>query len=525
MSGRYPQASNLNEFWENLKAGKDCITQIPEDRWDANLFEGFQLPSGKFISKWGGFIDDANCFDNKFFRISPQEAVTLDPQERLFLEVCWEAMEDAGYTPNNIVSSEGENQRRPVGVFVGVMHKDYTLLQNEAVYEGEKIPLTLNDASIANRVSYVCNFHGPSIAIDTMCSSSLTAVHLAMDSLIKGESKVAFAGGVNLSLHPNKYLTYGIADIHSSDSHCHTFGEGGDGYVSAEGIGAVLLKPLQQAIADGDSIYAVLKGSTVNHGGAAGGFTIPSPVAQGSMIADCLKKTGIDPESIGYIEAHGTGTSLGDPIEIQGLNRAFREFTSSKQFCAVGSVKSNIGHAEGAAGISGLTKTILQLHHKTLVKSLHSDVINPYLDLPSSPFYVQTETRAWDSPETKPRRAGVSAFGATGSNAHIILEEFPSNKESSQSRVEGGVLLPISAKNLECLQEYAKRILLFLQDHPETDLASLAYTLQTGRVEMEERLILYVTSIEEATQNLTDWLMGIPPLKGEQQQKERSSLS
>ncbi|WP_075185106.1 amino acid adenylation domain-containing protein [Teredinibacter haidensis] len=513
MSGRYPHAANIAEFWENLKEGKDCVTEIPEDRWDINYFDGLTFPSGKSISKWGGFIEDPYCFDNKFFRITAKEAETLDPQERLFLEVCWESMEDAGYTPENIVSPEGSNHRRPVGVFVGVMHKDYSYMQNEAVYEGQRIPLTLNDASIANRISYLCNFHGPSMAVDTMCSSSLTAVHLAMESLHRGESKIALAGGVNLSLHPNKYLTYGIADIHGSDNHCHTFGEGGDGYVSAEGVGAILLKPLQQAVADGDSVYAVLKGSTINHGGTNGGFTIPSPIAQGEMIADCLEKTGIDPATITYIEAHGTGTSLGDPIEIQGLNRAFREHTDKKQYCALGSVKSNMGHAEGAAGISGLTKTILQLHHKTLVKSLHSEVINPYLDLASSPFYVQRETEKWELSETSIRRAGISSFGATGSNAHIILEEFTSpeiDARPSQSRVEGGVLLPISAKNHQSLHEYAKRMLSYLEGHPQTDLMSLAYTLQTGRVEMEERLILCVTSVEQTIHQLRNWLVSNP---------------
>ncbi|WP_455902226.1 beta-ketoacyl synthase N-terminal-like domain-containing protein, partial [Serratia proteamaculans] len=506
MSGRYPQSSNLSEFWENLKAAKDCITEVPSDRWDSSKFDNFVSPSGKKMSKWGGFIDDAYCFDPKFFRISPQEAEWMDPQERLFLEVCWEAIEDAGYTPKNIVTPQGKNNRRAVGVFAGVMHKDYALLQHEAIYEGHQIPLTLSYASIANRVSYFCDFHGPSLAIDTVCSSSLNAVHLAMESLIKGESKVALAGGVNLSLHPNKYQSYGMNDMHSSDGYCHTFGEGGDGYVSADGIGAVLLKPLQQAIADGDAVYAVLKGSSINHVGAVSGFTVPSPVAQGEMIAECLRKIGINPETISYIEAHGTGTSLGDPIEIQGLKRAFGEFTAKQQFCALGSVKSNMGHAEGAAGISGLTKTILQLHHKTLVKSLHSEVINPYLDLSSSPFYVQAETQEWKVANKTRRRAGISSFGATGSNAHVIIEEFCGKENLPQTQIKDGVLLPISAKNMERLREYVERLTHFLEDSPETDLLSLAFTMQTGRVAMEERLLLLVSSIEQAIEKLKDWL-------------------
>jgi acyl transferase domain-containing protein len=241
---------------------------------------------------------------------------------------------------------------------------------------------------------------------------------------------VALAGGVNLSLHPYKYLSYGIMGLHSSDGYCRTFGKGGDGYVSGEGIGAVLLKPLQKAIRDRDHIYAVIKGSTINHGGRVSGISVPSPVAQADMIRTCLEKTGIDPRTITYIEAHGTGTALGDPIEIQGLVKAYRHYTRDRQFCSIGSVKSNIGHLEAAAGISGLCKVALQLHYKTLVPSLHSRELNPYIDFKQSPFYVQHQTEAWKQPVIRenhrevvyPRRAGLSSFGATGSNAHVIIE-------------------------------------------------------------------------------------------------------
>ena len=270
----------------------------------------------------------------------------MDPQERLFLQTCWETVEDAGYTPRTLVAPQGRHRRHPVGVFVGVMHKDYTLLGADAAAQGHRVPLSLNYAQIANRVSYHCNFHGPSMAIDTVCSSSLTAVHLAVESIRRGECQVALAGGVNLSLHPQKYLTYGSWDMHSSDGRCRTFGQGGDGYVSAEGIGAVLLKPLRQAEQDGDRIYAVIKGSAINHVGMVSGISVPSPVAQADAIEQCLEQSGIDPRTISYVDAHGTGTSLGDPIEIQGLVKAFSQRTQEKQFCAIGSVKSNIGHAE-----------------------------------------------------------------------------------------------------------------------------------------------------------------------------------
>ncbi|QDS33253.1 SDR family NAD(P)-dependent oxidoreductase [Brevibacillus brevis] len=474
MAGRYPEARNLQEFWMNLKEGKDCIKEVPKSRWDWQQFGELKSPSGKQMSKWGGFIEDPDCFDSPFFRISPREAETMDPQERLFLETCWEAMEDAGYTPKTIVPPRGSSNRRQVGVFVGVMHKDYSLIGAEAMSRGEMFPLSLNYAPIANRVSYFCNFHGPSMAIDTVCSSSLTAVHLALESIKRGECEVALAGGVNLSLHPGKYLSYGMMDMHASDGYCHTFGKDGDGYVSGEGVGTVVLKPLRKAIEDGDHIYAVVKGSSVNHVGSVSGPSVPSPVAQAEVITACLEKSGVDARTIHYVEAHGTGTSLGDPIEIQGLVKAFRQYTEDQQFCAIGSVKSNIGHAESAAGISGLQKAVLQLHHKTLVASLHAKEVNPFIDFAESPFYVQQRTEEWKSVSmengqevTVPRRAGVSSFGASGSNAHIILEEFIPAETKPKAQAIGHknhpVMIPLSAKNKERLQVYAQKVAAFLK--------------------------------------------------------------
>ncbi|MGG4453264.1 SDR family NAD(P)-dependent oxidoreductase [Brevibacillus porteri] len=474
MAGRYPEARNLQEFWMNLKEGKDCIKEVPKSRWDWQKFGKLKSPSGKQMSKWGGFIEDPDCFDSPFFRISPREAETMDPQERLFLETCWEAMEDAGYTTKTIVPPRGSSNRRQVGVYVGVMHKDYSLIGAEAMSRGEMFPLSLNYAPIANRVSYFCNFHGPSMAIDTVCSSSLTAVHLALESIKRGECEVALAGGVNLSLHPGKYLSYGMMDMHASDGYCHTFGKDGDGYVSGEGVGTVVLKPLRKAIEDGDHIYAVVKGSSVNHVGSVSGPSVPSPVAQAEVITACLEKSGVDARTIHYVEAHGTGTSLGDPIEIQGLVKAFRQYTEDQQFCAIGSVKSNIGHAESAAGISGLQKAVLQLHHKTLVASLHAKEVNPFIDFAQSPFYVQQRTEEWKSVSMKngqevtvPRRAGVSSFGASGSNAHIILEEYIPAKIKPKAKAIGHknhpVMIPLSAKNKERLQAYAQKVAAFLK--------------------------------------------------------------
>ncbi len=296
MAGHYPGADDLAAFWTNLKDGRDSVREVPARRWTPGEGDG---------SRWGGFLDDVGRFDADFFRISRPEAEITDPQERWFLRTCWEAIEDSGYTPAGLAEPKGPDRRRAVGVFAGAMHKDYTLVAAEA---DAPVPLSLNQGQIANRVSFVCDFHGPSMTVDTLCSSSLTAVHLAVESLRRGECEVALAGGVNLSLHPGKYRTYGAVGMHSSDGRCRSFGEGGDGYVSAEGVGAVVIKPLAAAEADGDHIYAVISGTAVNHVGAVSGFSVPSPVGQAAVISAAFDAAGVDARSIGYLEAHGTGT-------------------------------------------------------------------------------------------------------------------------------------------------------------------------------------------------------------------------
>ncbi|HEY0195769.1 MAG TPA: beta-ketoacyl synthase N-terminal-like domain-containing protein [Kofleriaceae bacterium] len=497
LAGRYPEADSIDELWANLVAARDSIIEVPEDRWPASELADVRSPSGRAMSRWGGFVRDADCFDARFFGIAPAEAALLDPQERLFLETSWQAIEDAGYTPASLVAPDGG---RRVGVYVGVMHKDYTLVQDAAVARGERFPLTLNYAPIANRVSHACDFQGPSMAIDTVCASSLTAVHLAVDSLRRGECEVAIAGGVNLSLHPDKYQTYGLLDMHASDGRCRSFGAGGDGYVSAEGVGAVVLKPLARALADGDGIYAVIRASAVNHAGRTAGLSVPSPAAQAQLVTDCLAQAGIDPASITCIEAHGTGTPLGDLIELKGLIRAFRAGTDRQQFCALGSIKSNIGHAEAAAGISSLTKATLQLHHRQLVGLLHADPPNPYLELAGSPFYLQTELADWrldPAAGVELRRAGVSAFGATGSNAHVIVEEAPTVAPAPRAASPARVLVPLSANTEDRLRAYAGKLAGYLAEHPEADLVALGYTLQVGRVALEDRAIVAVRDIVE----------------------------
>ncbi|HWH02031.1 MAG TPA: beta-ketoacyl synthase N-terminal-like domain-containing protein, partial [Pilimelia sp.] len=456
MAGRYPGAADLDKFWTNVLGGVDSVGQIPRDRWDPDRYGHLRSASGRPLSAWGGFLADVDAFDAGFFRISAAEAAVLDPQERLFLQTCWAAIEDAGHTPHSLCPPSGPAGRRPGGVFVGVMHKDYPLLGVEhAARGGDPVPLGLSQGQIANRVSFFCDFHGPSVAVDTLCSSSLTAVHLAVRSLRDGECAVAIAGGVNLSLHPAKYVAYGLVNMHSTDGRCRSFGDGGDGYVSADGVGAVVLKPLAAAERDGDHVYAVIRGSAVNHGGAAGGFSVPNPVAQAAVLTAALADAGADPATVGVLEAHGTGTALGDPIELRALVTAFGD-AAEPGSCALGSVKSNIGHAEGAAGISGLTKAVLQLHHRTLAPTLHAEPANPLLELEGSPFRLQRVAAAWPAPERGPRRAGVSSFGATGANAHVVLEEYAG--AAAGTGAPGPVVVPLSARTLPALRAVAGRL-------------------------------------------------------------------
>jgi acyl transferase domain-containing protein/D-arabinose 1-dehydrogenase-like Zn-dependent alcohol dehydrogenase/acyl carrier protein/SAM-dependent methyltransferase len=527
LSGRYPGARTMNEFWENLKAGKDCISEIPSDRWDyRRYFNADKTTPGTVYSKWGGFIDGVDEFDPLFFNISPREAELLDPQERLFLQCAYETIEDSGYTP---ITAGGPNNSpgKPanVGVFVGVMYEEYQLFGVEETIKGRPIALPGNPASIANRVSYFCDFSGPCMVVDTMCSSSLTAIHLACQSLSLGECTAAIAGGVNVSIHPNKYLLLSQGRFASSAGRCESFGVGGDGYVPGEGVGAVLLKPLSMALRDGDHIYGVIKGMAVNHGGKTNGFTVPNPNAQSAMISRAIKQAGIRPREISYVEAHGTGTSLGDPIEIAGLTQAFRADTAERQFCAIGSLKSNIGHCESAAGIGGVSKVLVQLKHKQLVPSLHSRTLNPLIDFSNGPFRVQQEVTDWNQPviafdgESRqvPRTAGISSFGAGGSNAHLVIQEFSDGEdplsERAQAAVDHEVIIVLSARTKERLTLVVSNLYGHLKMTSQRSgsgavrLTSLAYTLQVGRVAMEERLAFIVKSYQELEEKLQSILL------------------
>jgi acyl transferase domain-containing protein/acyl-CoA synthetase (AMP-forming)/AMP-acid ligase II len=489
ISGRFPQAQNLAEFWDNLQAGKDCITEIPGERWDLlSYFDADKEVVAKTYSKWGGFLSDVDKFDPLFFNISPREAALMDPQERLFLETAWKTIEDAGYAREQLAGGK-------VGVYVGVMYGEYQLFAAEYQETPQFVPTNSVFASIANRVSYFFDFHGPSIALDTMCSSSLTAIHLACQSLREGECQLALAGGVNLSLHPNKYLLLSHGKFLASDGHCRSFGAGGDGYVPGEAVGAVLLKPLSLALQDDDTIYAVIKGSQLNHGGKTNGYTVPNPNAQAELIAATYQQANIHPSMVSYVEAHGTGTALGDPIEIAGLNKVFKQ-DGHHQY-ALGSVKANIGHCEAAAGIAALAKVVLQLQHQRLVPSILSETLNSNIDWSSTPFTVQQSLSEWPAPQQGPRIAGISSFGAGGANAHLVLTEAPS-KIPSASKAKSHYLLTLSAKTATALKQRASDLCHWLAGNPAANLQQVSYTLNAGRSHFDCRCAFVASSVDEA---------------------------
>jgi len=527
ISGRYPQARTPQDYWINLESGKDCITEIPQDRWP---LEGFFQPDkeeavaqGKSYSKWGGFIDNFTNFDPLFFNISLRDARNMDPQERLFVESCWELFEDAGYTKEQLAAKY--NNR--IGVFAGITKTGFELYGPDLWKQGEKIFPHTSFSSVANRVSYLLNLHGPSMPIDTMCSSSLTAIHEACEHLNRGECAMAIAGGVNLYLHPSSYIGLCTQQMLSIDGQCKSFGKGGNGFVPGEGVGVVLLKRLSQAVADEDHIYAVIRGTSVNHGGKTNGYTVPNPTAQGEVIRDALDKAGVNARAVSYIEAHGTGTELGDPIEITGLSQAFRKDTQDTEFCSIGSAKSNIGHLEAAAGIAGITKIVLQMQHKKIVPSLHAKELNPNINFSKTPFSVQQDLAEWKRPVVEingvskeyPRIAGISAFGAGGSNAHVIIEEYiPRDTEQSDFLVnaQNPAIIVLSAKNEDCLKARVQQLLVAIQKQKlvDSDLAHIAYTLQVGREAMKDRLALLVGSMKEMEEKLREFIAGKNGIEG-----------
>ncbi|MDJ0572810.1 MAG: polyketide synthase, partial [Pleurocapsa sp. MO_192.B19] len=387
---RFPGAKDTESFWRLLRQGRDAIAEVPPTRWDMDTFyDSDPAKPGKINSRWGGFLDQVDCFDPKFFGISPREAEYIDPQQRLILEVSRSALENAGIVPQKLSGSR-------TGVFIGISGSDYDRLgcrdfDNLCAYSG-----TGSSPGIAaNRISYVLNLRGPSMGIDTACSSSLVAVHLACQSLHCGESDLCLVGGVNLILWPGPSITFSQAQMLAADGRCKTFDADADGYVRGEGCGVVVLKRLENALADGDNIQALLRGSAVNQDGTSNGLTAPNGPAQQTVVRQALENAEVEPAQISYVEAHGTGTPLGDPIEVKSLKAVLMEGRDSDNPCWIGSVKTNIGHLEAAAGIAGLIKVVLQLQHKEIFPHLHLKQLNRYIRLEGTPLAIPTQRQSW----------------------------------------------------------------------------------------------------------------------------------
>ncbi|HSK75059.1 MAG TPA: amino acid adenylation domain-containing protein [Thermoanaerobaculia bacterium] len=516
MAGRFPRAAGLEQFWRNLRDGIEAITFFSEEELAALGIPGELLQSPSFV-RAGAVLENAELFDAELFGILPGEAELIDPQQRLLLECAWEALETAGYA----------GTKRPVGVFAGTSENTYllhNLLPNPEILSSAGV-LGLTMASsrdfVATRLAYKLDLGGPAISVQTACSTSLVAVHMACQSLLSGECELALAGGSSVRVPQRTGYTWQPGGISSPDGHCRAFDARAQGTVPGQGTGVVVLKLLEDALADGDPILAVIKGSAINNDGALkAGFTAPSPEGQAQVIRAAQLQAGVDPATIGFVEAHGTATPLGDPIEAAALTRAFGLGTDRRGFCALGSVKTNIGHLDAAAGVAGLIKAVLSLEHREIPPSLHFEAPNPEIDFAASPFYVNTEPIPWPRPAGTPRRAGVSSFGLGGTNAHVVLEEAPPAEPSGPSRP--WQLLLLSAGTPTALERATDDLAGHLTAPPEQSLADVAWTLQVGRKTFRHRRALVAEGADEATALLSGrdpkrvWTMagerGAPPV-------------
>jgi acyl transferase domain-containing protein len=500
MAGRFPGASNIAEFWRNLWYGVESISFFSDEELSQSGISPDALSAPNYV-KARGVLEGVEMFDASFFGFVPREAEIMDPQQRVFLETAWEALENAGY--------DSERYKGSIAVYAGAGFSSYLFrfISNPKImkFVGGYRAIMANDKDhLATLTSYKLNLRGPSVSVQTACSTSLVAVHLACQSLLNGECDMALAGGVSINLPQKSGYFYEEGGIASSDGHCRAFDAKAQGTVAASGVGIVVLRRLSDALTDGDSIQAVIKASAINNDGAVKvGYTAPSVDGQAEAIAEAIEMAGIDAESISYIETHGTATPLGDPVEVAALTRAFRSLArrngaSGKKCCAIGSVKTNIGHVDAAAGVAGLIKTALSLRHKRIPPSLHFEKPNPEIDFTAGPFYVNTGRVEWTA--EFPRRAGVSSFGIGGANAHAILEESPTQEESGPSRPYQ--LLLLSAKTGAALEAMTVNLAEHLKRHSEEKFADVAYTLQVGRRSFSHRRMLVCNDRESAAQAL-----------------------
>ncbi len=507
MACRYPKSPNVDAFWENLISGTECIsTYTYEELEKAGYYKHF-LDDPAFVRS-GAPLEEIDLFDAEFFGFTPRDIAILDPQHRLFIEQSWVALEDAAYYPE---SFEGK-----IGVFAGCMDSSYyqwNLLRNRELVAtmGQELSLFTQKDFLATRTAYKLSLTGPCINVSTACSTSLVAIHLACQSLINGECDLALAGGAAICVPQSKGYSYQEGGIYSPDGHCRPFDKQAAGTLRGAGVGVVALKRLDNAIADGDDIYAVVLSSTVNNDGSDKvGFTAPSVGGQAEAIAEAQSVANISPETIGFIEAHGTATPLGDPIEVRALTQVFRERTDKVGYCALGSVKGNMGHTDAAAGVGGFIKAALALRHRTIPGSLHFSEPNPELDLAKSPFFVNAQTMTWKQGPT-PRRAGISSFGIGGTNAHVVVEEAPPLESAAESRDRE--ILCLSAVTEPALEEARGRLADFLESHPDTSLSDLAFTLNQGRKPFKYRGVLVADSIGQVVSGLRGH-QAVPFVKG-----------
>ncbi len=509
---RLPGASNPQEFWQLLCDGVDAITEIPKTRWDLDAYYNADPAAPhKMSTRWGGFLDRIDQFDPTFFGIAPREVNSMDPQQRLLMETAWEALEDGGQIPKRLSGSK-------TGVFIGISSHDYSTLASS----DDPYSLTGNTGCIAaNRLSYLFNFRGPSFAIDTACSSSLVAIHLACQSLWSGESTLALAGGVQALLSPTLSISFSKAGLLSPEGRCKSFDAQANGYVRSEGAGVVVLKPLSQAQKDGDAIYAVILGSAVNQDGKSNGLSAPNPEAQEAVLREAYRNAEVSPGKVQYVEAHGTGTRLGDPMELKALGAVLSENREPGSICSIGSVKTNIGHSETAAGITGLIKVALSLKHQQIPPSLHFKDPNPYVDFDAIPVRIQQTLEPWPTEGAMGKEmalAGVSSFGFGGTNAHVVLQEAPRKLSSKSSAVQRKVhLLALSAKSKQALKDLSARYQSFLSDRPMVSLADICYTANTRRSHFEHRLTLVGQSSADIQAQLSALVSGQAEISGAMQ--------
>lgn len=502
---RFPDAKTPEAFWHILRNGVDAITEVPSERWDINTFYHPEAATpGKMNTRWSGFLEQVDQFDPSFFGISPREAQQIDPQQRLLLEVTWEALENAGIVPESLAGSQ-------TSVFIGISNADYHRLLYKDLSRIEAYSGTGTASSIAsNRLSYVLNLSGASVAIDTACSSSLVAVNLACQSLQTGESNLCLVGGVNLILSPEPTITFSQAQMMSPEGRCKTFDASADGYVRGEGCGVIVLKRLSDALRDGDNIQAIIRGSAVNQDGLTNGLTAPNGPSQQAVIRQALEKAGVTPAQISYVETHGTGTSLGDPIEVNSLKTVLMEGRDVNQTCWIGTVKTNVGHLEAAAGIAGLIKVVLSLQHGEIPPHLHFKQLNPYIKIKNTPIKIPTELQKWSAGE-KSRLAGVSSFGFGGTNAHVILEEAPLQVKSQKSKERSHHILTLSAKCEKALRGLAQRYQEFLGNNSTAAIADVCFSANTGRSHFNHRLAIITSDKQELVDKLVKISAGEEP--------------